>query len=112
MLLAPATLRLLGFCVAAETVQQLGFRLGAARGRPATQPLVWLGAALWVVEAIAWVQVLQRAPLSLAFPVMSLTYVAVPLAGVLLLRETPSPRQLLGGGLVALGAICVATGGA
>ena len=119
-LLGPAALGLLAFCIAAETIQQVSFKAAANAGHSASgaarsvarQPLVWLGAAIWVVESIAWVRVLQKAPLSLAFPVMTLSYAAVPLAGVLLLRERLTRRQVVGAVLIFAGAVCVGLAGA
>jgi drug/metabolite transporter (DMT)-like permease len=119
-ILTPTVLGLLAFCVIAETIQQISFKLGSSQpARPGgfyagilAQPLIWLGVALWVVESIAWIQVLQHAPLSLAYPIMTLTYVGVPLAGLLLLKEKMTPRQMLGGGLIAVGVACVALSGA
>ncbi len=118
--LSAIALGLLAFCVFAETVQQVSFKSAAnvdgeisgSALRFARQPLVWLGAAIWVVESIAWVQVLQRTPLSLAFPIMTLSYAAVPLAGVLLLGERLSIRQVFGAGLIFLGVVCVGFSGA
>ncbi|RAK58427.1 permease [Phenylobacterium hankyongense] len=118
--LAPLALGLLAFCVAAETVQQISFKLGADRaGRSAgfvrgvaLEPLIWAGAALWVVESVAWVLVLQRAPLSLAYPVMTLTYACVPLAGLVMLRESMSARQKLGAALIFAGVVCIGASGA
>jgi drug/metabolite transporter (DMT)-like permease len=117
--LLPMALALLGFCVAAETVQQLSFKAGAERANAATsfaagvalQPLIWLGVAIWVVESIAWVLVLQRTPLSLAYPIMTLSYATVPMAGVALLRETMTPRQLAGAALIFSGVVCVTAAG-
>jgi drug/metabolite transporter (DMT)-like permease len=110
---------LLAFCVSAETVQQVSFKTASNSAREAGKaglslvrhPLVWLGAAIWVVESVAWVQVLERSPLSLAFPIMTLSYAAVPIAGVLLLRERMSPRQFLGASLIFLGVACVGISG-
>ncbi|WP_304165559.1 permease [Phenylobacterium aquaticum] len=117
--LVPAALGLLAFCVAAETVQQLAFKTGADRasasgGPPlgvALQPLIWLGVGLWAVESIAWVLVLQRAPLSLAYPIMTATYATVPLGGLILLRERMTGRQRLGAGLIFAGVLCVGLSG-
>ena len=117
--LAPVALALIAFCVAAETLQQLSFKLGAVRAAQARsfvhgvalQPLIWAGALLWVVESVAWVLALQRAPLSLAYPVMTLTYACVPLAGVVLLRERMSRRQKLGAALIFAGVVCVGASG-
>jgi drug/metabolite transporter (DMT)-like permease len=112
-------LGLLAFCIAAETVQQISFKAGANRAARAQgmmpgvllQPLIWLGLGLWVVESVAWVLVLQRSPLSLAYPMMSLTYAMVPLAGLVLLRERVSRRQGLGAALIFFGVACVAAAG-
>jgi drug/metabolite transporter (DMT)-like permease len=65
-----------------------------------------------VVESIAWVLVLQRSPLSMAFPVMTLSYATVPLAGLVLLRERMTRRQMLGAGLIFSGVLLVAVSGA
>ncbi|HEV2531943.1 EamA family transporter [Phenylobacterium sp.] len=118
--LVPAALALLAFCIAAETVQQLSFKVGSGKAQAApsfvrgvlTQPLVWIGVLLWVVESIAWVLVLQRSPLSMAYPVMTLTYATVPLAGLLLLRERMTGRQMLGAGLIFSGVLLVGVSGA
>ena len=119
-ILVPAALGLLAFCILSETVQQLSFKVGSGRaeGRESFvrgvlgEPLIWLGIAIWVVESIAWVLVLQRAPISMAYPIMTLTYAAVPLAGVLLLKEKMSRRQMLGAGLIFAGVLLVGASGA
>ena len=73
----------------------------------ARQPLIGLGIALWCVESVAWVLVLRHTPLSLAYPIMTLSYAAVPLAGVLLLRERLSRRQWAGAASIFAGVVCV-----
>ncbi len=117
--LTPAALGLLAFCVGAESIQQLCFKAGSNRTAPdrhpvvATllQPLIWAGVTIWAVEVVAWIFVLQRAPLSLAYPVMTLTYVGIPLGGMLFLHERPSRRQLAGAALIAAGVTCVSLSG-
>ena len=118
--LVPAALGLLAFCIFGETVQQLSFKVGSGRAEARggfvrgvlTEPLIWLGVAIWVVESIAWVMVLQRAPISMAYPIMTLTYAAVPLAGMLLLRERMTRRQILGAALIFGGVVLVGASGA
>jgi undecaprenyl phosphate-alpha-L-ara4N flippase subunit ArnE len=118
--LVPMALALLAFCILAETVQQLSFKAGSARAEGAAsfargvlaQPLIWFGLLLWVVESIAWVNVLQCAPLSMAYPVMTATYATVPLAGLLLLREKMSRRQMAGAALIFAGVLLVGIAGA
>jgi drug/metabolite transporter (DMT)-like permease len=118
--LIPAALGLLAFCITAETVQQLSFKVGGTRAERhasfargvALQPLIWLGLALWVVESIAWVLVLQKAPLSMAYPVMTAIYATVPVAGLLLLKERMTARQALGAVLIFAGVVTVGVAGA
>lgn len=117
--LTPTALALLAFCILAESATQICFKAGSNRvpdeAQPImgalVQPLIWIGIVVWAIEVVAWIMVLQRAPLSLAYPVMTLTYVAVPLAGVLLLGEHLSRRQLVGAALVAAGVLCVGISG-
>ena len=117
--LAPVVAGLLVFCIGVETLQQLSFKTGADRASDAprfarailTEPLIWLGIVLWVVESVSWVLVLQRAPLSVAYPMMTMTYASVPVAGVMFLRERMSRRQALGSMLILGGVICVGLSG-
>jgi drug/metabolite transporter (DMT)-like permease len=117
--LTPAALSLLAFCVVAESVQQLCFKAGSNRSGPDShpvagtllQPLIWIGVGIWTIEVVAWIFVLQRAPLSLAYPVMTLTYVGIPLGGMLFLHERPSRRQMAGAALIAAGVTCVSLSG-
>jgi hypothetical protein len=85
-------LALIAFCIVMETFSALCFKRGvdddAANAQDkgfvlmvATSPLLWVGIALWGVELAAWIVVLERTPLSIAFPIMSLVYCSVPLAG-------------------------------
>lgn len=118
--LAPAAAGLVAFCVLAETAQQISFKLGSARaegvagwaGAILRQPLIWAGVGLWAVESIAWVLALQRLPLTVAYPMMTLTYATVPVAGLVLLRERMSRRQLAGAGLIFAGVALVGLAGA
>jgi len=110
---------LLAFCVLAEVIQQMSFKTGASRAADhgrlnagiLVQPLIWLGVAIWAVEIIAWTVVLEHTPLSLAYPVMTLSYAAIPLASFVLLRERMSRRQRIGAALVAAGVLCVGISG-
>lgn len=117
--LTPAAAGLLAFCILAETLQQVSFKVGVARTdrRPQwllavlTEPLVWAGVGLWVVESIAWVLVLQKLPLSVAYPLMTATYATVPLAGFLVLGERMSWRRIGGAGLIFVGVALVGLAG-
>lgn len=120
--LTPWTFALILFCVLAEVGTQLNFKAASAAARPEApvlslfgQPLLWIGILLWAIEVVAWLSVLQHAPLAIAFPVMSLTYAATPFAARLVLQERLSRGQAIGAGLIALGVLIVSlfeTGGA
>lgn len=111
---------LLVFCICAEVAREICFKLGASRSAPERDgyflrvvrtPLIWGGIVLWGLEAVAWVAVLGMLPLSVAFPIATLTYAAVPVTGVLLLRERLSRGQMAGAVLVTTGAVWIGWGG-
>jgi undecaprenyl phosphate-alpha-L-ara4N flippase subunit ArnE len=112
-------LGLLAFCIVTEIGRELCFKAASdgADGKPAylaalaTQPLLWAGIVFWFVEMVAWVVVLETTPLGLAFPIMTLTYAGVPLAGTLILKERLTPVQIAGAALVAAGVTCVGLSG-
>jgi undecaprenyl phosphate-alpha-L-ara4N flippase subunit ArnE len=112
------SLSLLGFCVVAEIGRELNFKAASLQASPdryilslASQPLLWFGIFIWVLEVGVWLLVLEHAPLAVAFPITTLTYAGTPLAAALVLNEPFSPRQRIGAGLVTLGVFCIATSG-
>jgi len=75
-------------------------------------PWLWLGIAIYGLELVIWLNILARAPLSLAFPLGSLNFCGVVLASRLLLGERVPSRRWLGAGLITVGvAIVGATAG-
>lgn len=112
--LTPWTLGLILFCVLAEAATQLNFKAASDAARPESpvlslfaQPLLWVGILIWAIEVVVWLLVLERAPLAIAFPIMTLTYAATPLAAWFVLRERLGRGQALGAGLVAFGVLIV-----
>lgn len=110
-----ATFAMILFCVLAEAATQLNFKAASDAARPESpvlslfaQPLLWFGLTLWAIELVVWLLVLERAPLTIAFPIMTLTYAVTPLAARFVLQERLSRRQGLGAGLVALGVLIIA----
>jgi len=84
--------------VAGQLAIKLGVnRLGAAAmvaAGPASilmtafrSPLVWLGLALYGVGALAWILVLTRLDLSLAYPFLALNFVLITVVSRLFLGE-------------------------
>ncbi|MBU4432976.1 MAG: permease [bacterium] len=117
--LTAASAGLLAFCITTEIGRELSFKAASdgADGKSAylaalaLQPVLWLGILFWFVEMIAWLLVLEHTPLGLAFPIMTLTYAGVPLAGTLILKERLAPLQIVGAALVAAGVTCVGLSG-
>ena len=113
---------LIMFCIIAETISVLCFKRGVDQDESnpvdtgfiwmvLTKPLLWMGIFFWGVELIAWVIVLEHTPLSIAFPIMSLVYCSVPLAGKLFLGEKLPSRQWLATMIIASGVALVGSTG-
>jgi len=75
------------------------------------RPVTWLGILFWAVELLAWTAVLERVPLSLAFPLMALSYVVIVLAGAAIFKENINLRHATGVFLVTAGVACVGVTG-
>lgn len=70
-------------------------------------PWVVAGLLIYVVEFIVWFAALSRAPLSVAFPFMALSYCGVVIASHWILKEPVSLRRWLGTVAVAGGVALV-----
>ena len=75
-----------------------------------TTPMLVLGLAIYALSAAAWIVVLSKLDLSLAYPFVGLGFVVTFLIGVLLLGEPASAGRLAGTLLIAGGAVLVARG--
>jgi drug/metabolite transporter (DMT)-like permease len=107
-------LLLILFCVLAETVREVCFKLSSDAGAlilTLARPTTWLGIAFWAIELVGWTVVLERVPLSIAFPLMALSYVAVVIAGALIFREKINMRHAAGVFLITAGVACVGVTG-
>ena len=83
---------------------------GAFLVAAATEPRVVAGLAAWGGSAAFWLLVLRVAPLSRAYVLTSLSYVLVPLAGVLLFGEQLRRLHGLGTALIIVGVACLLLG--
>jgi len=62
-------------------------------GKLVRQPLFYAAGVVYVLGFASWLVVLSRVDLSFAYPILAITYVLVPLAGVVFFNETvPSLR--------------------
>ena len=104
--------------VAGQTVIKLGVsQPGAADAADgflslvtmiARSPLVLLGLVLYGVGALAWIAVLSRMDLSLAYPFLALNFVLVTLSSRFLLGETVPMMRWMGILVICAGIILVA----
>jgi len=104
--------------VCCDVVGQLCFKVGLD-GAPSSiqalpiwqrvvrSPLIWLGLATYAMEIGAWLYVLSRLPLSVAFPLAGLSYCGIALASRFILHESISRRRWIGTLLIAVGAAIV-----
>jgi undecaprenyl phosphate-alpha-L-ara4N flippase subunit ArnE len=74
--------------------------------------LCWLAgaAALLGLGMLFWLGVLQRLPVGLAYPMLSLNFVLVTLAAHCVFGETVSPRHWRGVAVIMLGVILMGIG--
>jgi drug/metabolite transporter (DMT)-like permease len=78
--------------------------------RIVSSPLVLVGLVCYAVGAVVWLIVLSRVNLSLAYPLLALSYVVVTAAAQLFLGEQVSPLRWLGVVIVSLGVAIIVRG--
>lgn len=70
-------------------------------------PLIWIGFAGFIGGTIFWLGVISRAPLSLAYPILALSYFVVVMEAWLILGEPLSWQLLLGVAIIFVGVVIV-----
>lgn len=77
----------------------------AKSARRATHVLFWLGLALLALGSgmVLWLMVLQRVPVGIAYPMLSLNFIWVTLAAKTLWHENVAAHHWLGVGLIMAG---------
>jgi multidrug transporter EmrE-like cation transporter len=73
-------------------------------------PFVFVGFVLYFFSALVWLMVLSRFPLSYAYPMLSVSYVAVVLLSGILFHETVSPVRWLGILIICAGVVVLSRG--
>ena len=74
-------------------------------------PWIVIGFGCYGLSAILWLDVLSKLDLSLAFPMVSLTYVFTLLIGRFFFQETFGWERIVGVGLILFGIFCVVRSG-
>ncbi len=67
----------------------------------------WGGMVCYAASICVWLAALTKAPVSVAYPMLSLGYIVVAAASVLWLQEALSPLKMCGIALICLGVILV-----
>jgi len=80
---------------------------------PGSIVLLAIGLCCYAGSMIAWVPALSRIDVSVAYPVLALSYVLVYACAIHLpwLHETPSPLKLAGIAIILVGVVLVAASG-
>ena len=66
-------------------------------------PETWYGLLIYGLSAVCWLWVLARAQLSLAYPILSLTFPIVLSLSAFLFAEVISPMRWTGVGIIVIG---------
>jgi multidrug transporter EmrE-like cation transporter len=67
----------------------------------------WTGMLCYAASVCVWVAALSKAPVSTAYPMLSLGYVVVAAVSVAWLGETVTPAKILGIALICTGVLLV-----
>lgn len=73
----------------------------------AVSPYFWAGMACYATSVCVWLAALAKAPVSTAYPMLSLGYIVVAGVSVVWLGESLSPAKMLGIALICLGVVLV-----
>jgi drug/metabolite transporter (DMT)-like permease len=71
--------------------------------RAIAEPRLWIGLMLFGVSALFWLVVLSRLPLSVAYPVVGVSYVIVVALSRFMLHEHVPSLRWVGAVVVAIG---------
>jgi drug/metabolite transporter (DMT)-like permease len=105
----------LGFNAIFTAGADLSLKKGATAGESVTwyglgalvSPWTWLGILSYIIAFACWLYVLRRIPLSIAFGLVTVVQLIVPLGAKFLLGEFISPQRWLGIGCVLCGTILI-----
>lgn len=104
--------------VAGQTAIKLGVSQPHAEGSTSgifalvnmilTSPWVLTGLTLYGIGAVAWIAVLARLDLSLAYPLLALNFILITLTSRLFLGETVPTMRWIGMLVICIGIVIVA----
>lgn len=71
--------------------------------RAMKEPLLWMGLALFGISALFWLIVLSRVRLSVAYPIVGISYILIVLLARFRLHEHVPPLRWVGVTVIAIG---------
>ena len=74
----------------------------------ASSPFIWLGLAIYGASVLAWLWVLSKTDVSVAYPFVGISFVLTAVMGAVLLHENVSLLRIAGTALVIFGCILIA----
>jgi drug/metabolite transporter (DMT)-like permease len=77
----------------------------------ALNPYIWFGMLGFVGGSVFWLSVISRAPLSLAYPLLSLSYVIVVVESWVFLNEGLHPLRVIGSLVIVVGVALISLSG-
>nr|ALS91679.1 small Multidrug Resistance protein [uncultured bacterium] len=117
----PALLATILGTVCLSAVAQVALKIGtrslsssAGKGLPAvilsvaSSPFIWLGLGIYGASVLAWLWVLSKTDVSVAYPFVGISFVLTAVMGAVLLHENVSPLRIAGTALVIFGCILIA----
>jgi len=117
----PALLATILGTVCLSAVAQVALKIGtrslatsAGKGLPAvilsvaSSPFIWLGLGIYGASVLAWLWVLSKTDVSVAYPSVDISFVLTAVMGAVLLHENVSPLRIAGTALVIFGCILIA----
>lgn len=110
LLFASVSLAVAGQLTLKSAMEKVG-RIGSAEvtapvatvKKVAGEPLLWAGLFLFGVSAVFWLVVLSHVPLSVAYPVVGLSYIIIVAFSRFVLHESVPFLRWIGVAIVALG---------
>jgi multidrug transporter EmrE-like cation transporter len=75
-----------------------------------TSPPFWAGMLCYATSICVWLAALSKAPVSTAYPMLSVGYIVVAVVSAVWLDETLSPAKVLGIVLICAGVVLVSRG--
>ena len=70
-------------------------------------PATWIGIILYCLSFASWVYVLRRVPLGIAYGMINIVHVLIPIGCRIFLHEAITPQRWLGIALVLVGLLFV-----